>query len=179
VVPALGHLDPGVRIEALHTAAAMDAAFGDERALAALDDVDPKVCEAALKALFDRGCTAPRLFAFCQRVLGGEDAMDEALARLVCSRLGACEDAGGRERCVELLLGALGDAGEEGGSWWSSLKRSVKGGAEQVSVRVAACQALGRLRAADAAEALQRVARESHPALKRAAQHALEQIRGS
>jgi hypothetical protein len=59
------------------------------------------------------------------------------------------------------------------------LKRSVSGEPEHVPVRVAACQALGRLRAKEASEPLAHLARHGPPALKRAAQHALEHIRNS
>jgi hypothetical protein len=46
-------------------------------------------------------------------------------------------------------------------------------------VKVAACQALGRLGAAEASEALERLSQHASPALKRAAQHALEDIRNA
>jgi HEAT repeat protein len=81
--------------------------------------------------------------------------------------------------CVALLRSALGDAGKASGGWWSSIKRSVTTESESVSVKVAACQALGRLGAAEASEALERLGEQPNPALKRAAQHALEDIRNA
>ena len=58
-------------------------------------------------------------------------------------------------------------------------KRSVTAESESVSVKVAACQALGRLGAAEASETLERLSQHASPALKRAAQHALESIRNA
>jgi hypothetical protein len=166
-----------VRIEALSTARALDAAFGEARTLAALSDADPKVQEAALKALFDAGSTAPALFAFCERIFGGLYEANEETARLICSRLAGYEQGEARQRCVALLLMALGETQEKGGRLLSSLRRSMKGEPTDVAVRVAACQALGRLRAQEASEALGHLAEHTTPALKRAAQHALECIR--
>lgn len=177
VVPALEHGDPAVRIEALRTAAVLDPGFGDEQALAALEDADRKVRETALKALFDRRCPAPALFDHCERILGDLDAHGAEAGRLVCSGLAAYEGVEGRARAVALLRATLGELSEEGSGWWSSIKRTVKREATHVPVRVAACQALGRLRAAEASEALEGVRRQSNPTLKRAAEHALERIR--
>jgi hypothetical protein len=177
--PLLGHEDPAVRIEALSTARALDAAFGEARTLAALSDADPKVQAAALKALFDAGSTAPALFAFCERILGGLSESNEGTARLICSRLAGYEQGEARQRCVALLRMALGETQEKGGGWLSSLKRSMAGEPSHAAVRVAACQALGRLRAKEAGEALGHLAKQATPALKRAALHALERIRES
>jgi len=176
VAPLLGHEEPAVRIEALITARALDAAFGETRTLAALEDADPKVQEAALKALFDAGCTAPGLFAFCARILDGLDDSNEATARLICSRLAGYEQGKARERSVELLRTALGEIQEKTGGWLSSLKRSMAGEPSHPGVRVAACQALGRLRAKEAGEVLEQLSKQATPALKRAALHALERI---
>jgi hypothetical protein len=177
VTRVLEHANPMVRIEALGAAAALDAGFGEERALAALSDAHPKVRKVALKALFERGSTAPALFAFCGRVLGELDESDQHLACLICSLLGGHEQGETRQRCVALLRIALGETGEESGSWWSSLKRSVTRASEHLPVRVAACQALGHLRAAEASDALERASQQANPALRRAAQQALERIR--
>jgi hypothetical protein len=176
LVPALDHDDALVRIEALGAASVLDPADGDQRILAALSDTDPKVRETALKTLFDRGSTAPALFAFCGRILGEPDESDQGMAHLICSRLTAYDRGEHRKTCVALLCSALGDAGKEGRRWWSSLKRSVTADSEFVSVKVAACQALARLCAAEASEALERLSQHANPALKRAARHALEGI---
>jgi hypothetical protein len=178
--PLLEHVDPRVRIEALGTTAALDTALGEERALAALSDADRKVRETALKALFDAASTAPALFDFCGRILSASseaDPADEATARLICFRLAGYARGEARERSVALLRIALGDAGEASGRWWSSLKRAVTGDSKHVSVLVAACQALGRLRAAEASGALENASRQTNPKLKHAAQQALERIR--
>jgi hypothetical protein len=178
-VPSLGHEEPAVRIEALSTARALDAAFGEARTLAALSDADPKVQAAALKALFDAGSTAPALFAFCERIFSGLNESNEGTARSICSRLAGYGQGEARQRCVALLRMALGETQEKGGGWLSSLKRSMAGEPGHAAVRVAACQALGRLRAKEASEALGHLAKQATPALKRAALHALERIRGS
>jgi hypothetical protein len=174
---ALGHTDAEVRIEALGAVSMLDPAHGDEKILTALSDAEPKVRESALKTLFDRGSTAPALFTFCSRILREPDESNEEMARLICSRLAAYDRGECRETCVALLVGALGGVGKEGGGLWSSLKRSVTTKSELVSVKVAACQALSRLRAAEAREALEHLSQHANPALKRAAQHALECIR--
>jgi hypothetical protein len=176
LVPALEHDEALVRIEALSAASVLDPSDGDERILAALSDADPKVRETALKTLFDRGSTAPALFAFCGRILGEPDESDHEMARLICSRLTAYDRGEHRETCVALLCSALGDAVEEGKRWWSSLRRSVAADSESVSAKIAACQALGRLGATEASEAIGRLTQHPNPALKRAAQHALENI---
>jgi hypothetical protein len=72
---------------------------------------------------------------------------------------------------------ALGETQEQSGGWLSLLKRSVTGEPSHAAVRVAACQALGRLRAKEASEVLGRLAKQATPALKRAALHAIERIR--
>ncbi len=177
--PLLGHEEPAVRIEALSTARALDAAFGEARTLDALSDTDPKVRAAALKALFDAGSTAPALFAFCERIFSGLNEANEETARLICSRLAGYEQGEARQRCVALLRMALGETQEQSGGWLSLLKRSVAGEPSHAAVRVAACQALGRLRAKDASEVLGHLARQATPALKRAALHALEHMRKS
>jgi hypothetical protein len=177
--PLLGHEAPAVRIEALSTARALDAAFGEARTLAALSDADPRVQRAALKALFDAGSTAPALFAFCERILGGLNESNEETARTICSRLAGYGEGEARQRCVALLRMALGETQEKGGGWLSLLKRSVAGEPSHAAVRVAACQALGRLGATEASEALAHLAKQATPALKRAALHALERIRKS
>jgi HEAT repeat protein len=157
----------------------LDPTDGDERILVALSDADPKVRETALKTLLDRGSTAPALFAFCGRILGEPDESNEEMARRICSRLTAYGRGAHRQTCVALLRNALGDTGRESGGWWSSLKRSVTTDSEPVSVKVAACQALGRLGAAEASETLEDLSQHPNPALKRAAQHALECIRNA
>jgi HEAT repeat protein len=180
VARALDHADPQVRIEALATAAGIDAAVGEECALAALADEDPKVREVAIKSLFDAASTAPAFFDFCGRVLSGSDeseAMDEPMARVICFRLAAYEQEEAREQRIGLLRLALGDAAKGGGRWWSSLKRAVTGDPEHLSVVVAACQALGHLGAEEASGALENVSRQANPTLKRAAEQALERIR--
>jgi len=179
LAPALEHADALVRIEALGAVSILDPTHGDERILPALSDSDPKVRETALKALFDRGSTAPALFAFCGPILVEPDESQQEMARLICSRLTAYDRGEQREICVALLRSALGDAGKASGGWWSSIKRSVTTESESVSVKVAACQALGRLGAAEASEALERLGEHPNPALKRAAQHALEDIRNA
>jgi hypothetical protein len=172
----LGHGDPAVRIQALSTALTLDAAYGEDRALAALSDADAKVRGAALKALFDSGSTTPGLFAFCEKILSGLDDANESTARLICSRLAGYEQGEARERAVALLRTALGGTQEEGGGWLSSLRRAAASEPSHAAVRTAACQALGRLRAGEASEALAHLAKQANPALKRAALHALEQI---
>jgi HEAT repeat protein len=179
LAPALDHDDPSVRIEALGAASKLDSLRGEERILSALDDGDPKVRETALKALFDRGCAAPAFFAFCGRILAASDESQQETARLVCSRLAGYDQGEHRATCVALLRGALGDAEKSSGSWWSSIKRSVSSESELVSVKVAACQALGRMGATEASEALEQLGRHANPTLKRAAQHALEEIRNA
>lgn len=174
---ALGHADAEVRIEALGAASMLDPGHGEGTTLTALSDAEPKVREAALKILFDRGSTAPGLLAFCGRILREPDESDEGMARLICSRLAAYDQGERRGASVALLLGALGDVGKASDGWWSSLKRSVTTESGCVPVKVAACQALGRLRAAEAREPLERASQHANPALKRAAQHALECIR--
>jgi hypothetical protein len=173
----LGHGDPAVRIQALSTALALDAAYGEEGALAALSDADAKVRGAALKALFDAGSTTPGLFAFCEKILSGLDDANEPTARLICSRLAGYEQGEARERAVALLRMALGGTQEESGGWLSSLRRAAASEPSHAAVRAAACQALGRLRAGEASEPLAHLAKQANPALKRAALHALEQIR--
>jgi HEAT repeat protein len=175
----LEHGDPVVRIEALDAATALDAAYGEERAVGALTHADPKLREAALKALFDRGSAAPGLFAFCERILDGLDDSNEKTAQLICSRLAGYERGEARERSIALLLMTLGATREESGNWWSSLRRSVRGEPSHASVRVAACQALGRLRAQEAREALTALGEQADPSVRRAALHALELISGS
>jgi HEAT repeat protein len=177
VAPLLGHEDPAVRIEALSTARALDAAFGEARTLDALSDVDPKVQAAALKALFEAGSAAPALFTFCERIFSGLNESNEGTARLICSRLAGYEHGEDRQRSVALLRMALGETQENSGRWLSLLKRSVAGEPSHPAVRLAACQALGRLRAKEASKALGHLAKQSTPALKRAALHALERIR--
>jgi HEAT repeat protein len=172
--PALGHTDVEVRIEALGTLSLLDPTHADEKILSALSDAEPKVRESALKTLFDRGSTAPALFSFCGRILREPDESNEGLARQICSRLAACGERERRETCVELLLGALGDVEKGGGGLWSSIKRSVTTESGLVSVKIAACQALGHLRAAEAREALEHLSRHPNPTLKRAAQRALQ-----
>jgi hypothetical protein len=175
----LEHADPLVRIEALGAASVLDPAYGEECAVASLSDTDPKLREVALKALFERKSAAPGLFAFCERILGGLDDSNQAIARLVCSGLAGYEQGETREQSVALLLMALGVTHEESGGWWSSLRRSVKSDPSHASVRVAACQALGRLRAQEARDALTSLGKQADPAVRRAALHALKQISGS
>jgi HEAT repeat protein len=179
LAPALDHADAQVRIEALGAASTLDPTDGDERIIAALSDADPKVRETALKTLFDRRSTAPAFFAFCGRILGEPDESNQEMARRICSRLTAYGPGAHRETCVALLRSALGDTGRESGGWWSSLKRSVTTESEPVFVKVAVCQALGRLGAVEASEALEDLSQHPNPALKRAAQHALECIRNA
>jgi hypothetical protein len=177
LAPALDHADALIRIEALSALSNLDSPHGEERILSALSDTDSKVRDAALKTLFDRGSTAPAFFAFCGRVLAEPDESQEEMALLICSRLASYERGKHRATCVALLRAALGDPGKASGGWWSSIKRSVASESELVSVKVAACQALGRLGAAEASEALENLGGHANPALKRAAQHALEDIR--
>jgi hypothetical protein len=177
LAPALDHDDAPIRIEALGALSNLDPPHGEERILSALSDTDSKVRETALKTLFDRGSTAPAFFAFCGRVLAEPDESQQEMALLICSRLAIYERGKHRGTCVALLRSALGDVGKAGGGWWSSIKRSVASESELVPVKIAACQALGRLGAAEASEALEQLGRHANPALKRAAQHALEDIR--
>jgi HEAT repeat protein len=135
------------------------------------------VRDTALKTLFDRRSTAPAFFAFCGRILADPDESQQEVALLICSRLAGYERGEHRATCVALLRSVLGDPGKAGTGWWSSLKRSVASESEPVSVKAAACQALGRLGAAEASEALEHLSRHANPALKRAAEHALEDIR--
>jgi HEAT repeat protein len=81
---------------------------------------------------------------------------------------------------VALLRSVLGDTQEAQAGWWSSLKRSVKREeSERIGVKVAACQSLGRLGAYEANQALEQLSRHPNPALRRAAEHALEHIRSA
>ena len=111
--------------------------------------------------------------------MGGLDDSNQAIARLICSGLARYEQGEAREQSVVLLLMALGVTHEESGGWWSSLRRSVKSDPSHASVRIAACQALGRLRAQEARDALTGLGKQADPAVKRAALHALELISGS
>jgi len=176
--PALGHPDPAVRIHALGVAAAGAAPEDEEPIVAALEDSDSRVRDAALKALFERGSTAPQLFSCCVHRLAESDDSDDERARLICSRLAAYTSGRGREPSVALLRSVLGDVEETRAGWWSSLKRSVRREESQrVGVKIAACQALGRLGAHEASDTLERLREHPSPALRRAAEHALQHIR--
>jgi hypothetical protein len=173
----LRHDDAQVRIAALRAASELEPSRRESWAIDALDDRDREVQEAALKLLFERRSTAPKFFGFCGRILSHLDEEHEGMALRICAALTGYDPGEERARRAALLLAALGDAGEQGGGLWSSLRRSLAGEPTFLPVKIAACQALGRIRASEAADVLTQLSKHNHPALKQAAARALEQIR--
>jgi hypothetical protein len=173
----LRHDDAQVRIAALRAASELESSRCEGWAVEALDDRDPGVQEAALKLLFERHSTAPEFFGFCGRILSHLDEDQEGMARRICAGLVGYDRGEGRARSVALLLSALGDTGEQGGGLLSSLRRSLAGEPTCLPVKIAACQALGRMGASEAADVLTQLSKHNHPALKQAAARALEQVR--
>lgn len=171
---ALSHPDPLVRIEALATACRLAPEAGESHALAALGDGNARVRDAALKLLFERRSPAAELFAFCRRILESSEAGDEALVRRICGGLGGYAQGEGRDRAVALLGAVLVEARAQRSGLWSSFKRSVQGNSGDEARGVAACHALGKLRAREAREVLEDLARHGSPALQRAARHGIE-----
>jgi hypothetical protein len=173
------HPDAQVRVAALNVAAALAFPECERWALAALDDRDRAVQEASLKLLFERRSTAPELFGYCGRILSHLDDSLEGMARRICAALSGYGQGEHRKRSVALLLAVLAEGPAKGGGLLSSLRRSLADDSGCIPVKIAACHALGRLRAKEAAEVLERLTKEKHNALKQAARHALEQIEAS
>jgi hypothetical protein len=174
----LDHGDARIRTEALCAAAKLDPPACERWALDALADRDARVAEAALKLLFDERCTALPLFEFCQRILSHLDEADEEMARRICSGLAGYDSGEARAKSVALLLAVLGYADTEESGWWSAVRRSVAGEPAHVPVKLAACQALGRMRATEGVNVLTHLGKERNPALKHAAARALKRIAG-
>jgi hypothetical protein len=172
----LEHAEPSVRIRALRAAATLDPAACERGALDALADRDAHIRDAALKFLFAYRSVEPALFDFCRRTLSDLDEADPELAQRVCSGLTSYASGEARSWSIALLVSVLEGVESREGSWWSAFRRSVRRDPSHLQLRVAACQALGRMSAGEATEVLARLSREKNPALRNAARHALEQI---
>jgi len=170
------HADARVRVAALNVAETLALPECERWAIDALGDRDRVVQEASLKLLFDRRSTAPELFGYCGRILSHLDESLEGMARRICAALCGYDRGEHRKRSVALLLAVLADGPAKGGGLWSSLRRSLADDSGCIPVKIAACHALGRLRANEASEVLERLGEAKHAALKQAARHALDQI---
>jgi hypothetical protein len=98
------------------------------------------------------------------------------MARRICAALAGYDRGEHRKRSVALLLAVLSEGPAKSGGLLSSLRRSLTEDSSCTPVKIAACHALGRLRAKEAVEVLERLGKEKHVGLKQAARHALEQI---
>jgi hypothetical protein len=173
---SLSHDHPRVRSAALNTTAELNAPSWESRALDALEDRDRGIQETALKILFKRGSTAMQLFAFCTRTLSGLDDANEDLAGRICSALASYDSGASRTNSIAILLTPFEDIEQRQSSLLSSLRRSLVGEPAHLPVKIAACHALGRLRAREATDILRSLSKVKQPALKQAASHALERI---
>jgi hypothetical protein len=174
----LEHAEALVRMQALRTAADLDPCACERWALDALADRDARIQDAALKLLFAQRSTAPALFDFCRRILSNPDEADQEMAQRICCGVAGYERGDARTRSVALLLSVLEGVAPRARGWWSGVRRSVAGEPAHQQLKIVACQALGRMGAGEAVDVLTRLGKQKSPALRRAAQHALEQIAG-
>jgi hypothetical protein len=170
------HGDPQVRVAALRAAGELEPAACERWALDALADRDRTVQEAALKLLFERRSTAPELFDFCGRILTHLDEAHESMVPRICSGLAGYDRGEARARSVALLLAVLGGTEGRGPGLWASLRRSLTDEPSSSPAAIAACHALGRMCAGEAAEVLTHLSKQRDPALRQAATRALERV---
>jgi hypothetical protein len=172
----LEHAESPVRMQALCAAAVLDPSTCESWALDALADRDAYIQDAALKFLFAHRSTAPALFGFCRRILSNLDEADPDMAQRICSGVAGYESGDARTWSVALLLSVVEGPEPRGPGWWTAVRRSVTRDPAHLQLKIAACQALGRMGAGEAVEVLARLGNEKNPALRHAAKHALEQI---
>jgi len=162
---------PRVRLEAILSACALDPAGAERTLLRGLADEDPDIRAVSLRQLVQRRSTTRELFDCLRALLGKPTGAGVEAALQACSLLTGYQSGEGYDRAVELLIDVLKDEPRRG--FWSRLAGDQEG---QEALRIAACQALGRLRARRAVPELSRLADGKDKALKPAASHALRLI---
>lgn len=167
----LGDKHPRVRLEAILSVSALDPAGAGRSLVRGLADEDPDIRAVSLRQLVQRRSTARELFDYLRALLDKPAAGRAEAALQACTLLSGYQSGEGHDRAVDLLLDVLRDAPRRG--FWSRLSGDQDG---QEALRIAACQALGRLRAQRAVPQLSRLAEGKDKALKPAASHALRLI---
>lgn len=165
---------PRVRLEAVLTACRLDEAGAERTLVAGLSDADADIRAVCLRQLVQRRSTALELFDHLGALLEGLEPAGPSgpeAALQACGLLASYQSGEGHERAVDLLLAVLKDEPRKG--FWSRLAGQPLA---QQTLKAAACQALGRLRARRAVPELARLAEGGHKALKPAATLALRQI---
>lgn len=160
---------PRVRLQALLTASALDPRGGERILLRGLGDDDADIRDACLRQLIQRRSPARDLFDYARAVLTRRD--DVNAARQICHLLTTYQEGEGYEQAVDVLLEVLRD--EEKKGFWSLLKNNPEA---LDDVKVAACQALGRLRAKRAVPVLSELSGGRNKTLRQSAAHALRFI---
>lgn len=170
----LSDTHPRVRLEAILTACRLDEAGAERTLVESLSDADADIRAVSLRQLVQRRSTAIELFDHFGGLLEGFEpagASSPDAALQVCGLLASYQSGEGHERAVDLLLAVLKD--EPRKQFWSRLAGQP---AAHQSLKAAACQALGKLRARRAVPELAKLAEGGHKALKPAATLALRQI---
>jgi HEAT repeat protein len=162
---------PRVRLEAILTACALDASGAERTLIGGLADQDADIRAVCLRQLVQRRSTAIELFDHLSALLEGLQPGESEAALQACGLLASYQSGEGYERAVDVLLAVLKDEPRRG--FWSRL---AGGPTAQHSLKVAACQTLGRLRARRAVPELARLAEGGPRTLKPAATLALRQI---
>lgn len=175
-LPLIGHFlsdkHPRVRLEALLTVCALDAASAERMLVWGLADADEDIRGVSVRQLVQRRSTAPQLFDHFRSVLWATEAVDEEPRRQVFGLLASYQAGQGHDQAVDLLLEVLEDDQKKG--FWSRLQVG-----EADAVKVAACQTLGRLRAKRAVATLSRLSEGKSKVLKQSAAQALRFIQQS
>jgi HEAT repeat protein len=160
-----------VRLEALLTTCALDPANAEHHLVLGLGDADPDIRGVSLRQLVQRRSTSPEIFDHVRAVLGNLDEADRETGRQICTLLASYQAGEGYDQAVDLLLDILQDDDRKG--LWSRLKSDSEG---RDFLKVAACQALGRLRARRAVSVLSKLSQGKNRALRLSAVQALRFI---
>jgi len=175
VKPFASHPEPRLRRAALEALASGASNEAEPLLVAALRDFDPAVRASALDLLARHRSVHKAFFAACCEVLTGLNASNEEEACRVCGLLKDYVDGPGHAQAVELLLNVLGKEAQLKGVW-SSLGKTLSGETPHEQVMVAACHALGRLRAHEASLTLRVLTKSRSDKLRQAASLALRRI---